>query len=130
MVDIQIALYHHLFQISKTESKPEIPTDTQHNDFSFEMSSFEQRRSVASHSSQGTRSALTGLQHFQVKSNLGIGSEFGARDLKPLLFQRVDERLGEAFLLGLRVSNVLPLCRSLFVLWLDKPLGNGMLART
>jgi hypothetical protein len=57
VIDVKVALSHHLFQIPEAEPEPEIPTDTEDDDLGLEMSPFEQRRLVASHSSQSTRPA-------------------------------------------------------------------------
>ena len=41
VIDGEIPLRHHFFEISEAKSKPEIPADTQNDDLSFKMSPFE-----------------------------------------------------------------------------------------
>src|SRR5215469_16058511 len=57
MVDMEIALGHHLLQVPEAEPKPQVPTNTQDNDLGFEMASLKQCRPVRSHPLQGTRHA-------------------------------------------------------------------------
>src|SRR5215472_5540910 len=67
MVDMEIALGHHLLQVPEAEPKPQVPTDTQDNELGFEMSSLKQCRPVRSHPLQGTRHRSTGLHHFPAR---------------------------------------------------------------
>ena len=41
VIDGEIPLRHHLFEISETEPKPKIPADTQNDDLGFKMPPFE-----------------------------------------------------------------------------------------
>ncbi len=58
MVDGKVAFDHHLFQVSEAQPKPEIPTDTQNDDFGFKMSSFELRWPIPVHEPQAYQNAL------------------------------------------------------------------------
>lgn len=55
MIHRQMALRHHLFQVSEAEPKPQTPADTQKDDLSFKMSSFEECWPVPAHESKASQ---------------------------------------------------------------------------
>ena len=100
MVDVEIALGHHLLQVPEAEPKPQVPTDTQDNDLGFEMSSLKQCRAVRSHPPQGTRSP-SGLQHFQISPLLRGLSQVESRGWSTYnsLQMKVTKRFSRSFMM-------------------------------
>src|SRR5258707_886172 len=78
MIDIQAALCHHFFEIPIAQAVPQIPTQTQYDDFALIMSPFEYVGGGAAHGcflrSKKLKITLTTLQAFCDRTLLlGIG---------------------------------------------------------
>jgi hypothetical protein len=66
VIHTEVPLSHDLFQLSKAERIPQVPTNTQHDDLSFEVSSFEQRWLLPRYAAEDYQTAPSELQHYLV----------------------------------------------------------------